>query len=224
MDVTMILMSSVFKGLSPEGVRTTLEVSPHQIQHYSKGEIIFHQMSDAKHIGIVLRGTVQGQKSFPNGSRVNVTDRVKGDIFGAAAAFAALHKYPCDVVAIEASTILMFDKKSFLSMMQQDAQILQNVLTEISTATTILQQRLELYSYSGIAQKVAFWLLMKRRHTGEDTIRLPSSITKWAAFMNVSRPSLHREIKNMEKQGLIRYAPHSIDILDSSGLEAILDK
>ena len=44
--------------------------------------------------------------------------------------------------------------------------------------------------------------------------------------MNVSRPSLHRELRRMETEGLIRYTPHRIDrieILTPDGLEALLD-
>lgn len=223
MDMTTTLTSPLFKGLTLEEIRTALNVINHHVQLYSKGEVIFHQMDEAQRIGVVMEGTVQGQKSFPNGSRVNVTNRVKGDIFGAPAAFSAAHKYPCDIVAIETSTILMFDKDDFLSMMQSNTRILKNVLMEISTSTAMLQQRLELYSYSGISQKAAFWLLMRKRHTGENTIELPGSMTKWAAFMNVSRPSLHREIKKMEGKGLIRYATRSIEILDTAGLEGMLN-
>ena len=36
----------------------------------------------------------------------------------------------------------------------------------------MLQQKLELLSYSGVSQKAAFWLLMQARQTGKDTIRI----------------------------------------------------
>ena len=45
----------------------------------------------------------------------------------------------------------------------------------------------------------------------------------WAMLMNVSRPSLHRELRRMETEGLIRYTPHRIEILTPDGLEALLD-
>ena len=84
--------------------------------------------------------------------------------------------------------------------MQKDVKILQNFTTEIASATYMLQQRLELLSYSGIAQKAAFWLLMQVRQTGKTAVRIPDSISKWAMIMNVSRPSLHREIKSWKKK------------------------
>lgn len=201
-----------------------LDETPHRVQTYARGEVVFHQMGEAERIGLVVAGKVQGQKTFPNGSRVNVNDRLQGDVFGAPAAFSDARRYPCDIVAIEESTVLLFHRDAFLAMMQGDSRILGNVLSEISTSTAMLQQRLELYSYGGIAQKVAFWLLMRQRHTGLDSIELPGSMAKWAEFMNVSRPSLHREVKKMEGLGLIRHDAGAIDILDTAGLEALLDE
>ena len=101
-------------------------------------------------------------------------------------------------------------------------RILENFTTEVATATYMLQQRLELLSYHGIAQKVAFWLLMQARQTGKSKIHIPESVSKWAMLMNVSRPSLHRELKRLEERGLLRYTPPAIEILDSDALQELL--
>lgn len=86
----------------------------------------------------------------------------------------------------------------------------------------MLQQRLELFSYSGIAQKAAFWLLTRARQTGKKQIKIPESVSKWAMMMNVSRPSLHRELKRLESEGMIAYQPPVIELLDREEVERIL--
>jgi hypothetical protein len=88
----------------------------------------------------------------------------------------------------------------------------------------MLQQRLELFSYSGIAQKAAFWLLTQARQTGKDKVRIPGSVSKWAMLMNVSRPSLHRELKRLEIEGMIEYAPPVVTILNAKALQEVLSK
>ncbi len=107
--------------------------------------------------------------------------------------------------------------------MQKDVKILQNFTTEIASATYMLQQRLELLSYSGIAQKAAFWLLMQIRQSGRTTVRIPDSMSRWAIIMNVSRPSLYREMKKLE-EGIIRYEGKNIYVLDPDGLQAVLSE
>ena len=179
-------------------------------------------MGPALRIGIIMEGRVEAQKSFPNGSQVNVSIRIPGEIIGPAAVFSKSQHYLCDIVALEPTTLMMFQKEDLLSLMQKDVRILQNFTTEIASATYMLQQRLELLSYSGIAQKAAFWLLMQVRQTGKTTVQIPDSMSRWAMIMNVSRPSLHREMKRLEEEGIIRYAWKSIDVLDQDGLQAVL--
>ncbi|MCH4071424.1 Crp/Fnr family transcriptional regulator [Pseudoramibacter sp.] len=217
-----LIKSPLFRGLSAEKIQALLENTPHFIQHYDKGDVIFLQMDTADRIGIVLEGQVQAEKTFPNGSMVNVTARGPGNLVGPGAAFSKSQRYPCDVIAAEPAAVMIMHKEDLLALMQKDRHILQNFITELSTATYTLQQRIELFSYSGICQKAAFWLLLRRRQTGKNTIPIPESVTNWALLMNVSRPSLYRELKKMEKRGFIRYSPKQITILDAEGLQDML--
>ena len=222
MDYSVLETSTLFNGIPAGDLRKILEETPHHIQCYDKGETLFHLMDHADRIGIILEGSVEAQKSFPNGSQVNVSVRGAGEMIGPAAVFSCTHMYPCDIVSLEPVTLMVFREKDTLVLMQKDIRILENFTTEISTATYMLQQRLELLSYNGIAQKAAFWLLMQARQTGKSDIHIPESISKWAMIMNVSRPSLHRELKKMETSGVINYKAPIITILDADALQDIL--
>ena len=221
-DYSVLEKSTLFKGVPAKDLRDILEETPHHIQCYGKEETIFHMMDAAERIGIILEGRAEAQKSFPNGSQVNVSVRGPGELIGPAAVFSANHHYPCDIVAIEPVTVMMLRKKDLLALLQKNALILENLMTEIASATFMLQQRLELLSYSGIAQKAAFWLLLQARQTGKNTVRLPGSVSRWAMLMNVSRPSLHRELKRLESTGSITYSPPLIEILDAEALQDVL--
>ena len=208
MDYSVLEKSTLFSGVPAAELRTALEETPHHIQCYDKGEIIFHLMEPATRIGVILEGRVEAQKSFPNGSQVNVSIRVPGDMIGPAAVFSKSQRYPCDIVSLEPVTVMMFRKDDLLNLMQKNVRILENFTAEIASATYMLQQRIELFSYNGIAQKAAFWLLTQARQTGEDKVRIPGSVSNWAMLMNVSRPSLHRELKRMEEGCIISYTPN----------------
>lgn len=222
MDYSVLEASSLFKGIPAKELRDDLEATPHHVQCYDKEETVFFLMEEASRVGIVLEGRVQAQKSFPNGSQVNVSVRGLGELIGPAAVFSSAGKYPCDVVAAEPATVMMFRREDLLALMQKDARILENMMTEIASATYMLQQRLELFSYNGIAQKAAFWLLTQARQAGRDQVTIPGSISKWAMMMNVSRPSLHRELKNLELRNIISYEPPAILIRDAEKLQQIL--
>ena len=76
--------------------------------------------------------------------------------------------------------------------------------------------------YNRIAQKAAYWLLIQARQTGKNQILIPQSVSNWAMMMNVSRPSLHRELKIMEQAGMIAYSSSAITIRQPDELQKIL--
>ena len=219
MDYSVLEKSTLFSGVPAKELRDDLEAVPHHIQCYDKGETVFHLMEDANRIGVVLEGRVQAQKPFPNGSQINVSIRNPGELIGPAAVFSRSQKYPCDVVSLEPVTIMMFRREDILMLLQKDLRIMKNFMAELATATYMLQQRLELLSYSGIAQKAAFYLLINTRQSGKNVIRIPDSVSNWAMIMNVSRSSLHRELKKLEAEGIISYDPPTVKILLSGTLK-----
>lgn len=222
MDFTILEKSSLFSGVSRPDIEQSLDLVSYQVEHFDKDNIILRATDRADRIGVILSGRAQAQKTFPNGSQVNVAVRMPGDMIGPAAAFSSMGKYPCDVVAMETVTVLFFRKQDLFHLMETNAAIMRNIIGQLATASYMLQQRLELFSYSGIAQKAAFSLLMFERQTGKTVFPIPDSITKWAMMMNVSRPSLHRELKRLEEAGLIRYAPPVVEIIDKDGLQHVL--
>ena len=224
MDYSVLEKSTLFSGVPTKELRDDLEAVPHHIQCYDKGETVFHLMEDANRIGVILEGRVQAQKPFPNGSQVNVSLRNPGDMIGPAAVFSRSQKYPCDVVSLEPSTIMMFRREDILLLLQKDLRIMKNFMAELATATYMLQQRLELLSYSGIAQKAAFYLLIQARQSGNNAVKIPGSVSNWAMIMNVSRSSLHRELKKLEVDGIISYDPPTIKIHDPEALQNVLSK
>ena len=119
MDYSTLENSSLFQGIPAKDLRDDLEKIPHPIQCYEKGETVFRLLESADRIGIVLEGHVQAQKTFPNGSQVNVSVRGPGELIGPAAVFSSSRKYPCDVVAIDPATVMMFRREDVLALMQK---------------------------------------------------------------------------------------------------------
>ena len=224
MDVSILEKSALFKGIPTSEICQLLHTLPYHIRSYEKDETIFHMMDSASQIGIILKGRVQAQKPFPNGSQMNVSVRRPGDLVGPAAVFSSFRRFPCDIVALEPSVLLMLSKEDLLSLMQRDVRVLENFTTEIASSTYLLQQRLELLSCGGIAQKAALWLLTQARQTGQSSIPIPESFTHWAMTLHVSRPSLHRELKKLEADGVLSYTPPFITILNQQALQAVLNR
>lgn len=215
--------STLFSGLTPLQIQKLLQNTPHHLRTYQKNETIFYFLEPAHTIAILLKGQVQAQKTIPNGSQINVSSKNPGEILGSAAAFSKNNVYPCDVVAVQTSELLLFERTNFLQLLQSNTQVLSNFVSELSSLTYQLQLRIELLSYKGIAQKAAFWLLMQSAQNKSARVELPFSITQWARILNVSRTSLHRELKRLEERKIIVYSKDTIDIKNRAQLQAVLD-
>ena len=63
---------------------------------------------------------------------------------------------------------------------------------------------------------------MQMRQTGSATVPVPESVSKWAMLMNVSRPSLHRELRRLEQQGIISRSAAAITIQNEEALQNVL--
>ena len=222
MDCSVLAKCALFRNISEEDLSKLLQGFECNVRTFEKGETVFRFMNRAESVGIVLEGSIAGIKPFPDGSEMSVTLRKQGDLLGQAAAFSAMRRYPCDLIAHERSSVLILRREELLALMRKDARVMESFITGIASVTYMLQRRLELTGFKGIAQKAAFWLLMKSEASGEKKVMIPGSVSNWASVMNVSRPSLHRELRKMEEKGLISYAPAEIEILDYRGLRALL--
>ncbi len=224
MDFSILEKSVLFSGVSSAEIAAILDEITYHIRYCDKGETVFHLMEEADRIGIILDGKIEAQMPFPNGNQLNLSIRMSGEMIGPAAVFSKSRRYPCDMVASVPATLIIFRKDELIRMMRRDVRILENLTAELATATQMMQQKLELLSYRGIAQKAAFWLLIQARQTGKDSVPIPDSISKWAMLMNVSRTSLHRELKKLDARKIIKYSPSTIKILDFEELYDVLNK
>lgn len=223
MDHKALAESRIFRGLTEKEIAELLDGISYKVITYDKGEAVFHLMDDAEQVAIILLGRVQVQKIFPGGGHMQVNIAGPGDMIGEAAVFSAQRKYPCELTALEDAELLLIERDEMLKLLQSNRGLLNNFIIELSTATYELQWRIELLSYTGIQQKIAFYLLSRSMQLGRDAVPIPDSITKWALSMNVSRPSLHRELKDMESHGIISVAAPIITIWNKDALINLLE-
>lgn len=222
MNYKTLKQCTVFHDLAEKEIAEKIEQIPYSIQSYKKGETIIRSGETANQIGFILSGHAEVQKIYGFGNQVNVTVRKAGDLIGPAAVFAKAGRYPCDIVAREEMNVILIRKADMIALMESDRRIMNNFLEALASATFMLQQKIEMMSYSSIAQKIAFTLLVYYHQTGKTRFPIPESITKWAMQLNVSRPSLHRELKKMQGKNMIHYDPPFIEILDSNELEKLI--
>lgn len=219
---SLLTQSRLFYGLTADEIQALCESVPYRKLDYKKHEVIFRAEELANHLGVILTGRILVSKIFESGKLIRITDKLPGEMFGEAACFAGSKIYPCELVAEEDTSILLLDSKDVIPLLQKDARVLENYLTELSNQAFLLNKKIEMFSYRGTDQKLAFFLLTQSQQRNALTVPVPGSIIKMASEMNVSRTTLHREIRSLERQGLIRYENKTFSILQVDALHRLL--
>lgn len=224
MDYKVLAKCRMFQGLTPEEIETLLKGIPKEVKEYKKEEVVFYLSDFAGQIGIVLSGAILVSKIFESGQLVEMTTKHAGDLIGEVACFSGAQIYPCELSAEKDAKVLIIQKKDMVQLLQSDSRVLQNFLSELCSQTFFLHRKIELLSYKGTDQKLAYYLLQQSKARKSDKVKVPGSIVKLALLMNVSRTTLHREIRNLEDRGLLTYGNKTFDILDKDGLTEILSE
>ena len=213
----------IFKGLNKAEIQHALSKANCQIKTYDKNEFICREDQSSAHIGIIIFGYVEIQKILPSGNVVCLFYRNKGDMFGGAVVFADKASYPCDVFSRDKSKILFLHKKDILEMCKCPL-IANNLLKAFAVSIFNFEKRVELFSYSSIQKKIAFYLLDELKALKANTVRLPFTKKVWAEYLSVSRPSLCRELKKLSNDNLIGVYGNTISIKSEEGLISLLQQ
>lgn len=219
--INVLSKCSLFKGKEKQAIIDILSRLNYKINHYQKNDFIFRADQTPDYIGIVLKGSIEIQNNMESGKFFNVLYKKEGDTFGGGLVFANTPIYKFNFIAKTGCDILLIYKQSIFEVLLLDKIIMKNILQLLAKSTIILNEKIELFSYSSIQKKIACSLLYNTKN--DNTINLLYSKKAWAEHLNVSRSSLCRELKKLSDAGIIEINNKKIKILKKDNLKAILD-
>ncbi len=215
----------LFKNYSLLQIREFFADTNYSIKRYKKNQLIFRMDQPITHVGIVLTGSVEVQKVIQSGRMINLIYKERGDIIAEGTVFSTIPTYPCQVTSRETTDILLLPKEYMVQALGCNPNLLTNLLQLMSDKLIMLNTKIELLSYCSIQSKIAFSLLhCINQNPMAEEIELPYSKTAWAEHLNVPRPSLCRELRNLCKTNIITLHKRRITIVDRMQLEAMLNE
>ena len=224
MDSLMTAMTQciLFKNLSETNIAFLLRAVAYQLETYSRGETIAIEGDPCDRIGVVIDGKVELQNICPSGKVMTLTQLEKGMVFGEAILFSGKHVYPISITAAVKTEILFFKKEEVVHMLTHHPMVLENYLSLLSNRLFMLNGKLKTLSLETLRQKLCDFILKEYKQQKKLTLSMAMSRKEMAEHMDVQRPSLSREMINMQDEGLIDFDKHTITILDLEALETIL--
>jgi cAMP-binding proteins - catabolite gene activator and regulatory subunit of cAMP-dependent protein kinases len=202
MNTKEITKTNLFSGLTEseiEKILTSIQVSE---STFPKGEILAMQDEPCNRLIFLLKGSVKAEMTDPSGKIVKVEDIEAPNPLAPLFLFGKESKFPVQVTTHEQVTALIIPKSSVLKMLQTNEQLLRNYLDISAFYASALSKKLHLMSFRTIRQKIIIYLLNLPERSA-DQVELDRTQHALAEYFGVSRPSLARELRNMQDDGLI---------------------
>lgn len=224
MDALMNALSRciLFRNLNETNIAFLLRATQYQLESYARGETLAIEGDPCDRIGVVISGKVELQNICPSGKVMTLTQLESGMVFGEAILFSGNHTYPITITAAAKSEVLFFKKQDVVHMLTHHPLVLENYLSLLSNRLFMLNSKLKTLSLETLRQKLGDFILKEYKKQKKLVLDIKMSRKEMSEHLSVQRPSLSREMINMQDEGLIEFDKHSITILDLEAIEALL--
>ena len=208
-DLSLFLTNvSLFKGLNPQEISDCLRKVDFKIKDYKKNEIVFFRGDILKKVIIIINGKTHGEMQKFNGDTIVINQMKSGEVLASAFLFGNDNIFPVDLVTLENSKFLLFDKKKYLNLIQSDKRLLLNFINEISNKSQLLSKRIWFnFTHKTIEEKILSYI---NENAKNNKIKFIPSISALAKIFEVTRPALSREISNLCKKKILTKIENNI--------------
>jgi CRP-like cAMP-binding protein len=219
---------SLFAGIERTDLTTMLSCLEPKLSIYQKSDFIAIAGEKFESIGILLEGEAVVIKENAAGNRVVMDILKPGDIFGEVVVFVEDPVWPGSVVAQEASKILFIPRQKIIGqchkMCSRHREIIRNMLKILSEKAVLLNKKVEYLTIKSMRGKIAAYLLEQYRKNGKTTFELPLNRNEMADFLNVSRPSMSREMSRMKDEGIFDFHLTTFRIKNPEALKRMVEQ
>lgn len=187
---------------------------------YDKGEIIFDMGDQPEAVFVLLGGSISICKDTVSGKRMVMTTLEEaGDIFAEVFLFLPQKSYPFYTVALSQNTVVLkIPRKVFANDLHPyHRNLTENMLAILSQKAYNLTQKLQVLASGSLRQKLCKIFLESMDKNGKVSFAMTRE--QMADYLHVARPSLSRELANMQSEGLIEIKGRAVKVLDPEGLE-----
>ena len=227
-EVIKVIKNNVlFKNMNEEEIKAILKCSNAVYEKFTNNQVIFEKDARVNRLGIVIEGELNLVSQKYNGARVIVTTLEKNDLFGEALVFASANFSPYDLVSAGNSKALLIPYRIFSNMCLNSCdyhnRLISNMLAILSDKIIMLNNKMSILNAETLRGRIAVYLLSLNKKTNSQIFDIPMNRQELAEFLNVKRPSLSRELSNMQKDNIIEVYRSSVKIIDMDKLRELAD-
>jgi len=211
----------IFEGLQASDILDMMPCFQPSIKTYAKDDILCRIGDPQDTFGVVLEGEIIVQKEDYSGNRLIMGTFGPAELFGEVAAFAKIGTWPNAVVANSRCQVLSCDRqftKPCCKICNAHQLLIENMLRIVARKALIMNNRISYLKVKSMREKLAAFLYEQHQMTGNRTFMIPMNREQLADYLNVSRPSMSRELGRIRDEGVIDFYRSSFTIKDIEAL------
>lgn len=225
--IDLIKENKLFANMTIDEIKMVLNCSKAVVLDFHDNQVIFEKDDKIKKMGIVIEGQLNLVSQKYNGTRVIVTTLEKTDLFGEALAFSTLRESPYDLVSSGNSKALIIPHSIFFTMCRENCDfhktLISNMLSILSDKIVMLNNKMNILNAETLKGRISVYLLSLHKKTNSIIFDMPMKRQELAEFLNVKRPSLSRELSNMQQEGIIEVYRSTVKIKNIERLKELAD-
>ena len=208
MDYHFLSKTILFRGTSPEEVRTMLDCLSAENKQFQRGSVIYHAGDVIHSIGLVLSGSVSIENDDVWGNK-SILDKVgPGHVFAETYAYVPGEPLMISVVAAEPVEILFLDMSRVLHICSNacdfHSKLIRNLLAISSQKNLNLSRRIFHTSSKSIRGRLLSYLSFQATQHGSRDFEIPFNRQQLADYLSVDRSAMSNELSKMQRDGLLR--------------------
>ena len=188
---------------------------------YEKGMAVYQEHDRCDRIGVVLEGKLAMVHYTFEGEERVLAQLQSGDMFGDFLINSSRPFFPGHLIAKTRSKIAYIHKHELHLLIKQNDAFRDYYLSQLSEKALQFNLHNKILLQASLRDKIVMWLSYQPVH--QNKVKLQSK-QLLANQLNVTRPSLSRELANMKRDGWIDYDRHFIYLKQTKSSFQLLDQ
>lgn len=180
-------------------------------RQYMKGVTVHNANDTCRTLDIVLAGSLVAYSLSTNGSSTTIFEFNKGSIIGANLLFGENHNYPLNIYCLTDCQIIHIDTSAVLEFLH-DYDFTLHYIKSISQNSQGINQKIAMFTQRTLRENIMDYFKQQAIIQKSSVILIPITKKQLADYLGVQRPSLFRELKKLNEEGIIEIDNRTIVI------------
>ncbi|MEA4876372.1 MAG: Crp/Fnr family transcriptional regulator [Aminobacterium sp.] len=209
-DIDIIKCVPIFKSVTD--IELLVSQGQIKVKKYAKGETLYNQGCLCNSLDIVVTGSLTAYSLTESGSSTIMFEFKKDSIIGANLLFATNNIYPLNIYCSSECKLIHIEK-TVVEKLLHNYDFVMSYVRSLSQNALGLNHKIAMFSRKTLRQNIYEYLLQQSISQQSQTVYLPFSKKEFADYLGVQRPSLFRELKKMQFDGIISIDNRKIKIV-----------